>query len=88
MNLNKQKIAYFVADTVVAGVTKKLLEKALYSLAPEMEDREITSNLITGGGCMVITSALDTPVHNVVDAAMAKFDAFKAKKKTTDTTTD
>ena len=86
MHLNKQKIAHFVADTVVAGVSKKLIEKALYSVAPSLEDREMLSDLITGGGCLVVTSFLDTPVHNMTDAVLAKIDARKAKKNTEPTT--
>ena len=87
MTIDKQKIAYFVADTVVAGVTKKLAEKALFTIAPSMEDREMLSNMITGTVSIVVTSNLENSSHRVADRVMNKIAAVKAKKKT-DTTTD
>lgn len=87
MTIDKHKIAYFVADTVVAGVAKKLAEKALFTVAPSMEDREMLSNLITGSVSLVVVSNLEHSSHAVADRVIKKIDAVKAKKKT-DTTTD
>jgi len=70
--LTPKKIAYFVADTVVAGVTKTLVEKALHKVAPGLDDHEIVTKLISGGTCMVVTAVLDAPVHKVVDHALGK----------------